>query len=159
MELWDAYDKSLNKLENITLVRGEPIPAGMYHLVCDVLVRHVDGSYLLMRRDPRKPYGGMWEATAGGSALKGESPVECAVRELNEETGIKADCIEEVGRVVGDNSVYVEFLCVTDCDKDRVTLQEGETVAYRWIDRETLMAMKGELLTHRMWQFVPELQD
>lgn len=27
------------------------------------------------------------------------------------------------------------------------------------IPGETLMAMKGELLTHRMWQFVPELQD
>ena len=140
-------------------MRGEPIPAGMYHLVCDVLVRHVDGSYLLMRRDPRKPYGGMWEATAGGSALKGESPIECAVRELNEETGIKADCIEEVGRVVGDNSVYVEFLCVTDCDKDRVTLQEGETVEYKWVGRDELVSMdRAKLVTERMQGFIKELR-
>ena len=52
-----------------------------------------------------------------------------------------------------------EYFAETSCDKDSVILQEGETIAYRWIDRETLLAMKGELLTHRMWQFVPELQD
>ena len=75
MELWDAYDENFRRVEGVSLVRGEPIPAGAYHLVCDVLVRHTDGSYLLMRRDPRKHYGGLWEATAGGSALQGEAPL------------------------------------------------------------------------------------
>ncbi len=41
-----------------------------YHLVCDIIVRHSDGTYLLMQRGYRKPYGGMWEASAGGSALR-----------------------------------------------------------------------------------------
>ncbi|MBQ4256759.1 MAG: NUDIX hydrolase, partial [Oscillospiraceae bacterium] len=71
MELWDAYNKSFEKIEGVTLVRGENIPDGVYHLVSDVIVRHIDGTYLLMQRDIRKPFGGMWEATAGGSALKG----------------------------------------------------------------------------------------
>ena len=88
MELWDAYDKNFQKIPGKTLVRGELIPQGLYHLVCDVIVRHADGVYLLMQRDPRKPWGGMWEATAGGSALAGETPLECAARELREETGI-----------------------------------------------------------------------
>ena len=91
MEVWDAYDAHLNKIDNMTLVRGEKIPDGVYHLVCDVLVKHVDGTYLLMQRDFIKHYGGMWEATAGGSALRGETPFECAKRELREETGIVAD--------------------------------------------------------------------
>ena len=51
MELWDAYDENFRRVEGVSLVRGEPIPAGAYHLVCDVLVRHTDGSYLLMQRD------------------------------------------------------------------------------------------------------------
>ena len=62
----------------MTLIRGEAIPDGFYHLVSDIIVKHVDGTYLLMQRDIRKNYGGMWEATAGGSALKGEGPLACA---------------------------------------------------------------------------------
>ncbi|RFT23130.1 NUDIX hydrolase, partial [Bifidobacteriaceae bacterium GH022] len=50
-EIWDAYDKEFNKLKNITLVRGEPIPDGMYHLVGEVIVKHIDGTYLIMQRD------------------------------------------------------------------------------------------------------------
>lgn len=88
LELWDAYDNQFNKLDNIVLVRGDEIPDGIYHLVCEIAVRHTDGQYLLMQRDKRKHFGGMWELTAGGSALKGELPLECAVRELREETGI-----------------------------------------------------------------------
>ena len=74
-ELWDAYDKEFNKINGVTLVRGEPIPAGMRHLVCEVIVRHADGALLLMRRDPHKTHGGMWEATAGGSAIKVRRPM------------------------------------------------------------------------------------
>ena len=60
MEIWDAYDRNLEKIEGMTLIRGEKIPEGVYHLVCDVIVRHTDGEYLLMQRDSRKHYGGMW---------------------------------------------------------------------------------------------------
>lgn len=86
-ELWDAYDEAFAKIPNKTLIRGEKILQGMFRLVCDILVKHADGTFLLMRRDPRKHYGGLWEATAGGSALVGEAPLQCAVRELKEETG------------------------------------------------------------------------
>lgn len=161
MEQWDAYDKHFNLIEGITLTRGERIDNGLYHLVCDIIVQHIDGEYLIMRRDARKHYGGMWEATAGGSALKGESPLQCAVRELFEETGIRSDTLTEVGRVVDDeyHSAYVEYLCITDCDKSSVVLQEGETSDYRWVDRNTLLNMKNnELVTERMQLFIDELK-
>ena len=50
MEIWDAYDEKFNIIEGITLVRGEEanIPKGMYHLVVDILVKHEDGTYLLI---------------------------------------------------------------------------------------------------------------
>ena len=160
MELWDAYDSRGVKIEGRTLIRGEPISEGMYHLVCDVLVKHADGSYLIMQRERRKSYGGMWEATAGGSALQGESSLTCAKRELLEETGIKADELTEVGRVVHDGTIYVEFCCVTDCPKDSIVLQEGETIAYRWVSLKELWGMKAsELLTERMQGFIPELSQ
>ncbi len=161
MEIWDAYDGNFKKIPNVELVRGTVIPDGIFHLVCDVIVRHIGGEYLLMRRDKRKHFGGMWEATAGGSALKGETPLECAIRELREETGIVSNNLTEVGQVVSseNHSIYVEFLCVTDCDKNGIVLQEGETDAYKWVSRSDLLSMKNdELLTERMQKYIDELQ-
>ena len=160
MELWDAYNEKSEKIEGMTLIRGKPIPQGVFHLVSDVIVRHTDGDYLLMRRDERKHYGGMWEASAGGSALRGEDALSCARRELREETGIEAGALTEVGRVTDPQgrTIYVEFLCVTARDKTDVRLQEGETSAFRWVSREELLRMKKEeLVTERMQRFIGEL--
>ena len=153
MEKWDAYDAQMKKIENTVLIRGEQIPDGVYHLVCNVAVKHVDGSILIMQRDLRKKYGGMWEATAGGSALMGETPLDCAKRELYEETGIAATDLTEVGRVVVEerHTIFVQFLCITNWNKDEITLQEDETIAYKWVSRNELLNMKkDEFLTKRV---------
>lgn len=148
VEIWDAYDRQFNKIKNVTLVRGEAIPDNMYHLVCDIIVKHNDGTYLLMQRDYKKHFGGMWELTAGGSALKGETPTECAVRELREETGIVSCNLEEIRRIVNDinHCLYVEYLCITDCDKNAIILQDGETINYKWIDKIELLKMGRDVL-------------
>ena len=160
MEIWDAYNADGTRIEGVTLVRGEPLPDGMRHLVCDVIVRHRDGEYLLMQRDPKKHYGLLWEATAGGSALAGEEPYECAVRELCEETGIVCHDLVEVGKVVSSDTIYVEYLCVTDWEKENITMQKGETVAFKWVSRDELLKMKrDELITERMQKFVDELKQ
>lgn len=139
MEIWDAYLKDGTPTGQM-LVRGEEIPEGLYHLVCEILVRHVDGAYLLMQRDLRKDgYPGFWEATAGGSALKGEDALACARRELREETGVEAKTLTEIGRSTSQNTIYRQFLCSTDGDKAAVTLQEGETIAYRWVTEEAFV--------------------
>ena len=53
-----------------------------------------------------------------------------------------------------------QFLCVTDCDKDSIILQEGETSAYRWVTRNELISMKKEeLVTERMQGFIDELKS
>lgn len=137
MELWDAYDKDGNKLGG-RLVRGEVIPDGRYHLVAEVLVRHSDGSYLLMQRSFEKDaYPGRYEASAGGSALKGESALEAARRELSEETGITAPLsMAQLSKTTGNHTIYVQFLCVTDCDKQGIKFQEGETIGCRWLSEE-----------------------
>lgn len=136
MEIWDAYHADGTPAGR-TLVRGEPIPEGLYHLVSEILVRHADGDYLLMQRDLRKAgYPGYFEATAGGSALAGEDALACARRELLEETGIAEDSFTEIGRCVSRDTIYCQYLCVTGCDKAAVTLQEGETISYRWVTEE-----------------------
>ena len=136
MEIWDAYLKDGTKA-GVDLIRGEPIPNGLHHLVSEILVRHIDGDYLLMQRDPKKEnFGGMFEATAGGSALKGEDKLTCAKRELLEETGITALSFEELSSYTSHNTIYYNFLAITGCDKSAVKLQEGETVSFKWINEQ-----------------------
>ena len=40
-----------------------------------------------------------------------------------------------------------------------MTLQEGETMAYRWVSREEFLSLREEeLVTKRMQGFLPELR-
>ena len=88
MELWDLYRKD-GTPAGCELVRGQPMPKGLFHIVSGVVVRHVDGSYLLMQRDLHKDgWPGLWEMGASGSILKGETPLQGAIRELKEECGL-----------------------------------------------------------------------
>lgn len=138
MELWDAYSKD-EELIGSTLVRGEKIPEGLYHLVCEVLVRHTDGSFLCMKRSVEKNnYGGWYEATAGGSALVGENKLQCVKRELFEETGICCNEFEEVARNREERkqAFFYNFVCTVDCEKNSVQLQKGETEGYVWMSEK-----------------------
>ena len=157
-ELWDAYNRDFARIDGTTLVRGQHIPDNIYHLVCDVIVKNTDGTYLIMQRDYEKTHGGKWELTAGGSALQGEEPAEAARRELQEETGIQDELVE-IGRMVQDknHSIYVLYLCETDFPKDSVVLQQGETIDFRWISRDELLAMTDEeLISHRAMKLLHE---
>ena len=146
MELWDAYDVRGNSLEH-TLIRGEEVPAGEYHLVADILVRHTDGSFLLTQRDPQKPaFPGCWELSAGGSVLAGETALSGAMRELREETGIQADALAPAFEITwpGRHAIYHGYVCRYAGDKEAITLQPGETVAYRWLTLPELLAFMND---------------
>lgn len=145
MEIWDLYDREGNRTgETFERYSGcvKNIPDGRYHMVCDILVKHVDGTYLLTKRHPEKDaYPGYWEASAGGSALVGEDPITCAKRELFEETGIRANEFTLISHTFRDGShcMFYSYLTVVNCEKDAVVLQEGETVEYRWVDVKGLL--------------------
>ena len=143
MELWDAYTRNGAKTGGV-LVRDQKMWPGIYHLVCDVLVRHVDGSYLCMIRSRQKPNYPLYpECTAGGSALLGEDPLTCVRRELREETGIEWEEFEEIDRTIREagSSIFHSYICTVDWPKDRITVQEGETEAYQWLSEEEFIEL------------------
>ncbi|EFR31252.1 hypothetical protein [Eremococcus coleocola] len=37
-EIWHAYDKNLNKMSDLELIRGEVIPEDVYHWVFEVII-------------------------------------------------------------------------------------------------------------------------
>lgn len=73
-----------------TIVRGEPLQPGDYHLVIHIWITDDSGRFLIQKRaDHLSLYPGIWAATSG-SALAGETSEKAAVRELKEELGITA---------------------------------------------------------------------
>lgn len=139
MEKWDAYNKDGEKVEG-ELIRGNPISEGLFHLVSEILVRHVDGDYLMMQRDfGKQSWGGFFEASAGGRVLKGETALEAAYRELFEETGINANNMSEIGRHIIGDTIFVNYETICDCAKDSVILQKGETISFKWMDKKDLI--------------------
>ena len=138
MELWDAYDRQ-GKKTGWTIVRGEAIPDGSYHLVSCVVVRHTDGDFLILRRSVQKEaYPNILEIGVGGCAMQGEDALVCAKRELEEETGIVCDTFTETGRYIDEYSqaIYEGYLCITDIPKDQIRLIPEENSEYFWYTTE-----------------------
>lgn len=140
IELWDAYDAEKRPLGK-TLTRGEPVPAGEYHIVVEVWTRCGD-KILLTKRHPDKPWPFQWECS-GGSVLAGETSEQGAYRELFEETGIiaPAGSLRLIESVVGHTAIHNSYLYVHNGALPPVSLQEGETVDFMWVDRPSLRAL------------------
>lgn len=140
-ELWDAYDREGTPL-GYDLVRGEPMPDGSYHLVVEIHPITHDGRVLLTKRHPDKPWGGYWEIT-GGSVVKGETPVQGALRELREETGVTVSetsllpvYVEARQGIDAYPTIYHSYIAFFDPDKQTIRLQEGETIDYQLLPYE-----------------------
>lgn len=167
MELWDAYNESGEKL-GFDLVRGQQIPDGVYHLVCEVVVQGTGGDFLLMQRSWEKEiFPGNWEIGAGGSALKGEDALTGAHRELLEEIGIDAaGGLRELYHIVHQkhHAIYQGYLLVTDWPKEKIVLQAGETIAYKWLSREEFLDFYDKdgfigFQKERLREFVDEIRS
>jgi 8-oxo-dGTP pyrophosphatase MutT (NUDIX family) len=91
--------------------------------------------FLYSQKDRKAVEECLYELPAGLLNVA-EEPVECALRELKEETGIEVSKLEQIYKFVSKDTKYYGYLCKTNCDKDSVTLQEGETISYLWLTKE-----------------------
>ncbi len=132
-EIWDAYDEDGNKL-GFDLVRGDPLPDGIYHIVVEIYTVTNHNEILVTRRAQKKLWPLRWEVTAG-AIVKGETAEQGAIRELKEETGIDVteSDLNLVFRYVYESEIYHCFVVFIDKDKTEIQLQEGETTAYRYL--------------------------
>lgn len=150
MEVWDLY-KEDRTLSGKTHVRGEELPNELYHLVIHVWIRNSKGEFVVAQRSGkllRSPM--LWECV-GGSVLKGESSVDGAVREVEEELGIRLR--PEFGKLVFsqvrktvDGEKYNDILDVWLFEYDgEIPLEEATTneVAYAaWMNLEQIKRLQ-----------------
>ena len=132
MEWNDIYDKD-RQLTGRVHRRGTYWRHGEYGLVVCVWVYDGKGNLLLTRRAPGKSYAGTWE-NSGGAAKAGESSRQAIVRELYEETGIRA--AEEEFEFLSsdrDRSAFYDFYCLHKyVPLEQIKLLPGETDDVQW---------------------------
>lgn len=141
MELWDAYDKDRIKTGK-TMVRGEKIENGNYHLVVHACIFNSKGEMLIQQRQPFKSgWSNMWDITVGGSATKGETSQTAIERELFEEIGLKLDLQNmrphlTINFDVGFDDIY---LIAKDVDVNSLTLQYEEVQQVKWASLDEIL--------------------
>lgn len=142
MEVWDLLNERGEKTGK-TMVRGDKLRLGQYHLVVHIWVEDTAGRLLIQRRaDHLKLMPGMWAIT-GGSAVHGEDGETAARRELREELGLDAAPGEllHISRMKRRNSFSDLWLLRRDVDREQLVLQGEEVADARWVTREELVAM------------------
>ena len=132
MEYNDIYDENRNLTGRLHL-RGTPWLPGEYGLVVCVWVYDGQGRILLTRRAPEKSFAGTWE-NSGGCARAGEDSLCAIVRELAEETGIRAEEEEfELLTTTRDKNTFYDHYCLKrHLPVEQILLQPGETDGVQW---------------------------
>jgi isopentenyldiphosphate isomerase len=148
MEIWDLYDKDGNKL-NKTHTRGMPLNKDEYHIAVDIWIKNNKDQILLTQRHPSKLYPMKWECTCG-AVISGEDSFNGALREVEEEIGIKLDPNEgkKILRIVRDNTFFDVHLFKKDIETGRTKLQETEVINIKWVTKDELKRMfeNGEMV-------------
>lgn len=146
MEYFDLYSINREPLGR-KVQRGAPIPFGEYHIVVQVMTVNTNGEILLTQRVPEKTSGGKWECS-GGCAVSGETSRDAAVRELFEETGIKADPdkLRHEWTMVTESMLRDFYIFVQDVPLSALKLQKIEVCAAKWVSFERFceMARNGQ---------------
>ena len=100
------------------------------------------GEILLTQRVPEKTSGGRWECS-GGCAVSGETSKGAAVRELFEETGIRADesDVSLEWSLTTDSMLRDFYMVNRDVPLENITLQSAEVCAAKWVSLDRLEEM------------------
>ena len=152
MEEFDLYDKERGKTGR-TLVRGSKVPKGFFRLVIHVCIFNSEGKMLIQQRQSFKDgWANMWDISAGGSSIAGDTSQSAAEREVKEELGISLS-LEGVRPALtvhfdeGFNDIYT---VIRDVDLESLHLQKEEVKDARWATEEEILSMidNGEFVIY-----------
>lgn len=112
-----------------------------------VAILGVDGDEILMERQYRHAASKfMWEIPAG-TIEEGETPIECARRELVEETGYSAETFEELIHfyvAVGYSTEVIHIFLANGLKRAKYSPEEDETIKIQMIPLDEVLRMIRE---------------
>jgi isopentenyl-diphosphate delta-isomerase type 1 len=157
LEVVDASDKVVG-----LQTRAEIHRRGLTHRSAHVFVFDPSGRLYLQLRSPAKDqYPGHWDSSAAGHVDPGESYLDCARRELDEELGIEAD-LSEVLRVPAqprtgfEHSVLFEAITENRPRPDPEEISDGD---FFRLDEVRRMIADPEVPTAPALELLFELWD
>ena len=146
MEYWDLYNKNKEKLNKIHK-RGDPIPSGEYFLAVNVWIINDKNEMILTKRHPDKFWPLKWECT-GGAVISGEDSYTGAIREVEEEIGIKLKTKGEIIETIVLKE-YIKDIYVfrENIDIKETKLEKGSVIDIKWVTIEEFEKMEknGEI--------------
>lgn len=154
MEVWDIYNENREKTEK-THIRGEEMQEGDFHQVIHVWIMNESGQFLIQRRQPwKKGWSNMWDCSAAGSALAGETSEMAAIREVKEELGIDLQMVnsEILFTIKFARGFDDHFLVVQDINIEDLSLQYEEVADAKWATIEEIgdLVQTGEFIPYHM---------
>ena len=146
MEAWDLYTQDRVKTGQ-TMLRGDPVPEGLFHLQVHVCIFNEHGEMLIQQRQSTKRwYAGLWDYSVGGSAVAGDTSLAAAERETLEELGLQVSLAGRkpavtrwYGAMIDDYYILPLNVALSD-----LHLQREEVQAVRWASREDILTLLAQ---------------
>jgi len=159
-EQWDLYTKDREKT-GCTHRRGDSMPKDRYRLAVHVCIFNSKNQLLIQQRQTyKKGWPNMWDVSAAGSAVSGESSAQAAQRELMEELGLEADLtkVRPFFTMSFPNGFDDFYILEMDVDLKKLCLQEEEVRQVMWAGKEDLIRMQAQGIMIPYW-FLDRLFD
>jgi len=139
-EIFDVVDE--NDALTGQATRGEVHEKNLLHRAVHVLVFNKRGDVLLQKRSLLKDnHPGVWDSSVSGHLDSGENYETAAIRELDEEMGIRDVTIEEIARVRPSAQTGWEHICVFKTGYDgNIRFPAAEIDAALWFPVDELHA-------------------
>jgi isopentenyldiphosphate isomerase len=153
------------RLSGRIVLRSEAHSKGLWHRTVHVWVQNRFGELLLQRRSPSKEtFPGLWDISAAGHISAGDSSIDSASRELQEELGVTVyreslrflftmqHSYVSPDTTIKDNEISDVYLCTRPINETEVAPDPIEVsgVAYHpvWKLRELLNSRKDLFVPH-----------
>ena len=143
MELWDIYNINREKTGR-TMVRGQRMKEGDYRIMVHACIFNSQGQMLIQQRQSsKKDWPGMWDVSACGSAVSGDTSGQAAARELEEELGIKLPFENTPPHLtVNFHGIFDDiYLIEKDVDISSLSLQYDEVKDVKWADIDEIFKL------------------
>lgn len=159
MEIWDILDGD-GKPTGKTMIKGENIPEGQYHLGADIWIINSENKILIQKRSSQKVLSPNVWAMTGGSVIKGESSRQTIERETMEELGIKLNTekAQLLKRIKSDDVWIDTYFIKQDIDLRKIKMQEDEVCDIKWATYDEIeqIFQEGKFMRNR-WEFVRDI--
>ena len=152
MEFFDIYTAGGQRTGR-TAPKGTVCTSGDYFLGVHIYIYDSRGRFLLQQRAENKSFRpGEWDIHMG-HAMTGETSLEAACRELEEELGVgfTPEQMIHVARTVWkqNNSLVDIYFIQADLDETRLHLQKEEVISAKWVKKEEMISFIRAMSSYR----------